>query len=551
MTQNLFLANLGKHAAQTANGAVSNSTTGRLLVDQFAKAGAAKGRNIQEVFADQSAIWGEDALGALRFAFYLRMITRKTKLFGGEQTETVQQGQGNQDEALKRMLWVALYHPETFYKNLWIVPLVGSWKDLWILLTMSDELKKEEFFKTMAEGINDENQKGLVLKYLPRIRSNKKCVSEWAIKTNQLAKEFCNFIGWKAEHYRKFKSTGIAHKFQQLMCGRLYDNIDFNQIPGRALSIMLANGGKWLKNHNLETKYQEWIEKQPVAKFTGFVYELGKQVPSVNNYMTKPLSYIQKMTIDKQFDGLIKLAKSDNDGIKGNVWCCLDTSGSMNACIHGLKDVRCCDIANSLAVYFSTLNEGAFHKSVLAFDNTSKHYKLSGTFTDMMSNLPRVGCGGTNFQGAIDEILRVRRSNLNIPLEDYPKTLLVISDMQFNPTSNSGYWGGYSNRKLSKTEVSTNYEESKRKLLQAFPKEFVDEMKFIWWHVTSQYKDFPSSIDDPGTYMFSGFDGAVVSLLLGGDATVVDEKTGETRQLSMEEMVQKVLTQELLLQLKL
>lgn len=169
----------------------------------------------------------------------------------------------------------------------------------------------------------------------------------------------------------------------------------------------------------------------------------------------------------------------------------------------------------------------------------------------MMSNLPRVGCGGTNFQGAIDEILRVRKSNPNIPLEDYPKTLLVISDMQFNPTSNSGYWGDYSNRKLSKTEVSTNYEESKRKLLQAFPKEFVDEMKFIWWHVTSQYKDFPSSIDDPGTYMFSGFDGAVVSLLLGGDATVVDEKTGETRQLSMEEMVQKALTQELLLQLKL
>lgn len=45
--------------------------------------------------------------------------------------------------------------------------------------------------------------------------------------------------------------------------------------------------------------------------------------------------------------------------------------------------------------------------------------------------------------------------------------------------------------------------------------------------------------------------GLFVSLLLGGDATVVDEKTGETRQLSMEEMVQKALTQELLLQLKL
>lgn len=548
MTKNSFLANLGKHAAHTANGAVSNSTTGSMLVDQFAKAGSSVGRNIQEVFAEQSQIWGENPLDALRFAFYLRMITRKVKMFGGEQTETVQRGQGNKDEALKRMLWVALYHPETFYKNLWIVPLVGSWKDLWVLLTMADELKKEEFFKTMAEGINDESQKGLVLKYLPRIRSNNKCTSEWAKKTNQLAKEFCDFLGWKPEHYRKFKATGVAHKFQQLICSGLYDNIDFNQIPGRALLSMMKNGGEFLIKHSLEEKYKSWIEKQPVAKFTGYVYELGKQCPTLTKRNIKPLSYVQKMTIDKQFDGLIKLAKSDNGGIKGNVWCCLDTSGSMNANIYGLTNVMCCDIANSLAVYFSTLNEGAFHKSVLAFDSTSYHYKLSGTFTDMMSNLPSVGYGGTNFQGAIDEIIRVRNSNPEIPLEDYPKTLLVVSDLQFNPSDSKSF--GYRTQRVSKDEVRTNYEESKRKLLQAFPKEFVDDMKFIWWHVTSAYKDFPSSIDDPGTYMFSGFDGAVISLLLGGDTTVVDEKTGKKRQLSMEEMVQKALTQELLLQLK-
>lgn len=533
MTQNLFLANLGKGAALTANGAISNSTTGRLLVDQFSKAGSSTDRNIQEVFADQSSVWGEDALSALRFAFYLRMITRKVKMFGGEQTDVVQRGQGNKDESLKRMLWVALYHPDTFYKNLWILPLVGSWKDLWTLLTMSDELNKEEFFKTMAEGINDESQRGLILKYLPRIRSNKKCVSEWSKKSNQLAKDFCDFLGWKAEHYRKFKSSGVAHKFQQLICGGLYDKIDFNQIPGKALTLMLKDGGTFLKKHNLYDKYVEWIKNQPVAKFTGFVYELGMQCPTTNGN-AKLLSFVQKMTIDKQFDGLIKLAKSDDGGIKGNVWCCLDTSGSMNTSICGLKDVRCCDIANSLAVYFSTLNEGAFHKSVLGFDNVSKFYQLSGSFTDMMFNLPYVGCGGTNFQGAIDEIIRVRLSNPTIPLTDFPKTLLVISDMQFNRSGSS-----------------SNHEEAKRKLKTAFPKDFVDNMKFVWWHVTSQYKDFPSSISDPGTYMFSGFDGAIISLLLGGDTTVVDDNTGEKRELSMEEMVQKALSQELLLQLKM
>lgn len=546
--KNQFLAELGKHNTFTANGALSNSTTGDFLVDQFGKAGSSVNRDIQTVFAEQSSIWGENPLDALRFAFYLRMITRKVKLFDGEQTSTVQRGQGNKDEALKRMLWVALYHPDTFYKNLWILPLVGSWKDLWTLLTMSDELNKKEFFKTMAEGINDENQKGLVLKYLPRIRSNKKCVSEWSKKSNQLAKDFCDFLGWKAEHYRKFKSSGVAHKFQQLICGGLYDKIDFNQIPGKALTLMLKDGGTFLKKHNLYDKYAEWIKNQPVAKFTGFVYELGMQCPTRNGN-AKQLSFVQKMTIDKQFDGLIKLAKSDDGGIKGNVWCCLDTSGSMNTTISGLKDVRCCDIANSLAVYFSTLNEGAFHKSVLGFDNTSKFYRLSGSFTDMMSNLPNVGCGGTNFQGAIDEIIRVRRTNKNIPLEEYPKTLLVISDMQMNVAN----YSSYSSRNVALTEkqVRTNYEESKKKLSEVFPKDFVDDMKFIWWHVTSQYNDFPSTISDPGTYVFSGFDGAVISLLLGGETSVIDEKTGEKRELSMEEMVQKALSQELLLQLKL
>ena len=39
--------------------------------------------------------------------------------------------------------------------------------------------------------------------------------------------------------------------------------------------------------------------------------------------------------------------------------------------------------------------------------------------------------GSTNFQSVVDEIVRIRKSNPNIPLEDYPSTLLVVSDMQF------------------------------------------------------------------------------------------------------------------------
>ena len=134
MATNSFLSSVTKCNTRTENGALSNSSTGDRLVDQFGKAGAYRGRSFEEVFADQSALWGENPLNALKLPFYLRMVTRKAKTYDGKSTETVQKGQGNKDESFKRLLWIASYHPDSFYKNLWLLPIVGSWKDLWYLL---------------------------------------------------------------------------------------------------------------------------------------------------------------------------------------------------------------------------------------------------------------------------------------------------------------------------------------------------------------------------------------------------------------------------------
>ena len=528
---NSFLKAANEGSAYTKNGALSYSTSGSMLVDQYGKAGTYLGRKLSDVFADQSAIWGENELFALRFPFYLRMVSRKVKDYNSSSTEKVQKGQGLKDESFKRMLWIAKYHPEHFYKNLWVLPLVGSWKDLWVLLSMDDTLDKKEFFKVIQMGIESESQIDLVKKYLPRNRSSKKAITEWSKKTNMLAKEFCKYAGWNAKMYRIFKSTGVAHKFQQIISDKRYDEINWNAIPGKAL-FKLVNSSKgkesFLKRHNLEENYLEWIKKQPVAKFTGYVYELGHKIDKV----IYNLSLVDKLTIDRQFDGLIELAKKDEGcGIKGNVWCALDTSGSMTGRINYNSDITAYDVCISLGIYFSTLNEGAFHKNVIMFDSVSNIKELKGTFSDMWMQIKKsnTAWGSTNFQSVIDEIVRVRLNNKDIPLEDYPQTLLVVSDMQFNPCGKD-----------------TNYEASKKKLLMAFPKEFVDNFKFIWWNVNGSYgNDMPSTLDDGGTYFFSGFDGSIISLLLGGD-NYVDPKTGEKKQPNMEEMLQMSLTQEVL-----
>ena len=81
-------------------------------------------------------------------------------------------------------------------------------------------------------------------------------------------------------------------------------------------------------------------------------------------------------------------------------------------------------------------------------------------------------------------------------------------------------------------------------LLEVFPQEFVDSMKFVWWNCISRVENFPATIDDGGCYFLSGFDGSIIQLLLGGEQK--DEITGEKKTPTMEELIETALNQEVL-----
>jgi hypothetical protein len=69
-------------------------------------------------------------------------------------------------------------------------------------------------------------------------------------------------------------------------------------------------------------------------------------------------------------------------------------------------------------------------------------------------------------------------------------------------------------------------------------------MKFIWWQVTGRTSDVPATLDDNGCYFFSGFDGSIVSLLLGGE--IAEKEAITKKQPTMEEMINVALGQEIL-----
>ena len=539
-----------KATTLTENGAVTNVTTGSLIVDQFGKAGNYRGRSIAEVFTDQGNIWTENPEAALRFPFYLRMVTRKVKVNGENVTDNVQNGQGARDESFKRFLWIAKQHPEVFYNNCWAIPVVGSWKDVWTLMIYdiqnnTEAINREAMYELIAQGLLSDTHIDLVKKYMPRIESEKKCKTPERKLKNQLAKEFAHYMNMSYKEYNKTKSSGNAHDFQKLICSRQFDKLNWNHIPGRALNLLVTS--KFLGNHKLKDAYTQWIMSKPVAKYTGYVFELAKKLRDAGVYRgwaMKPLPIEVKHTIDAQFMGLVEKARK-NGSITENVWCALDTSGSMNSRVQGLKDITCSDIANSLAIFFAELNTGAFHNKIIMFDSTSYPYDLQGdSFCDKIMHLPGVPSGGTNFQSIVEEIVKIRQAHPEIPLEDYPKTILVVSDMQFNPAG--GYWA-----RSNRTEP-TNYEYSVKTLKEVFPAEFVDNMKFIWWDVAARYGNthYEATAQTSGAYFFSGFDGSIISMLLNEDA-VMDAETGEKRQPTAEELVMKALSQEILNYIKL
>jgi len=526
---NQFLKAVAKEDVFTENGAVSNSTTGSKLLDDYGIAGTYRGRSFDDVSISMVQIWDEDPLKALQLTFYLRNISRVVKMYGNP-TEKVQAGQGAKDEFRKRMVWLLYNHPETFYANSPIIPLVGSYKDLWEIMaldySMENKMDRKLIYGEMVHDLADDSTRELFLKYLPIGKAVSKLTTDRSKVMNKLAAEFRDYNNLSAREIRKLKSSGSGHVWQQLISIGKFKDIAWKTIPSRALLSLVK--GKFLNNHELTDSYQAWLDTKPFVPFVGYPHELAHTFYKEQH----KLSNAAKSTINKQFDGLLEVGRKSG-GIKGNVWCALDVSPSMTwpeSRIDG-TDIYALEVCLALGIYFSSLNEGTFKDHIVAFSVNSTIHKLVGTFTEKWQQCIRINAGGsTNFQSVIDAIVRVRTSRPEIPLEDFPETILVVSDMAFNPSG---------------VGRETNYQTAMNKLAAVG----LPNVKIIWWNVAARTKDFPATMDDPGTYILSGFDGTIITSILG-ETDKVNTK-GEKIPPTMLEAMNNSLSQEIFTYLKL
>jgi hypothetical protein len=492
-------------SAYTWNGALSYSTTGfdkyGACLDYWCKAGTYTDRTQVEVGADMARIFADDERVATAIVFGLRLITRLPNV---ERIEDLQTGYGRKDEFYKAAIWLHERKPNLVYKNLHLIPVFGCWKDL-VTVPLIGVLDREKVYALVKDNLGDQ----LLRKYLPQIRSPKQIRSERDRMRVEWAKGLCRYLGIPFIDYRRLKAEGAAHIWQKQMGRRQFSEISFNGIPGKAMLLHTSQKGRdkltVFERHGQIERLKNWVLQQTQNKFTGYPYELTRAA----SFRRKP-SIVQCLVYNRQFETLLELMKSHQ---VGNVLFAIDTSGSMTAQV--MPGVSAYDICLSMGLVFSSLNLGYFRDVVVAFNDVSSLIRLSGEFVDRLHQIEKMttAWGSTNFQSVIDLLVRVRKENPDIPVEEYPETLLVISDMQFNPV-------GVNSR--------TNYEAAMRKLRRVG----LQDMRVIWWFVNGAGTDFPSQMDDQGIYMIGGFDPvnlrALMGLSAGKKEFVASEKTEQT-----------------------
>lgn len=527
---NTFLKQGYKQSAKTksfGNGAVKFITTGNDFVDQFGKVSQYKTqRPFQEISKDTQLLWSQNKFMALCFIFYIRIITRKVTLSDGKCTKTTQRGQGLKHEGIFRMMWVALNDPEVFWKNIPLFISIGSWKDIIAMLSYDLQyngwknrvLDWDSFGKLILAGLENSNTTNLVKKYLPQIKANKQCKTLEAQADNIIAKWLCSLLFGAKENqygfykqYRKMKVSGTAHKWQQLISRGQHNLIDFNTVHGRALAQLVS--GKYLKNQHLEEVYEKWIMNKPVAKYTGYVYELLS--PVKNGYDNVNLKRYQKETINKQFYGLIETAKQGMLPNDSGLMVVVDTSSSMTSNVPGTK-MSSYDVAKSMALYFSYLLKGVFSKSWMEFNDSAVLKKWAGDNpVDNLQNDNSEAYGSTNFQSVTK--LFVSLFKKGVPISDFPKGILCLSDGCFNHAGEN---------KTNRENMLKVFEK------EGFPKDYINNFKIILWDIPNSYYGTPQTTfeefaDAPNLFHISGLDGSAVAFITGVEAQKYEPKTSE------------------------
>lgn len=457
---NSFIKAMGSNGmTYTENGAITHSRTGSYISDIFFHLAAMRDEKSEQRITDMwDKAFKEDPQTALRILFYVR---------------DVRGGQGER-RVFRIITKHMLNNKDTLNwlcNNVKLIPEYGRWDDL-IYLTYEGRNTEFEYYGLKVIGhqfLEDyqfigTNNVSLLGKWMPSENASSK-------NTKILAKYLMNALNYSPKVYRKLLTSIRNHLkiVETNLTKKDYESIDYSTVPSKA-----------------SLKYRKAFTRNDRERYTNYLIKVNKGETKINASTLYPYEIVNKFTSSyekpsqEEINTLNTLWSNLPDYVDNlNGIVVADTSGSMTG--------RPMDVSVSLAMYIAERNKNeAFKDYFISFSTRPKFHKITGnTLSERCKSVQLGYVANTDIQ-AVFELLLNRANEYKVPIEDMPKFILIISDMEFDD--------------CTKNSSLTNFEYIRHKYYEAnYPMPTL-----VFWNVNSRHNHTPVIINDIGVVLVSG-----------------------------------------------
>ena len=456
---NTFVSAVQNQESRTTNGMRARKSTANACVDLFFKIGASRGKDITKDFV---AAYVENKEVALRIAQWVR---------------DVRGGAGEREIFRQILAYLDKHDQDAAAKLLMKVPEIGRWDDVFVV--KSDKLKAQAY-TMLGDALRARN--GLAAKWTPR--------------KGEVAVEIRNFFGMSPKFYRK-SLVELSKTVEQEMCAKEWDSINFSHVP----SLAHARYKKaFFRNTPEYAKYVAELTKDPKDRSVNVKINAGAVYPydvlkGVIGSYGKNYNATELGALQAQWDAM------ENFIGDANVLPLVDVSGSMSCRAGGSGSqsaTTCMDVAISLGLYCADKNTGKFKDTFLTFSSSPELLHLKGNIVQKVQQMASSNWGmSTDLVKAMDKILKTAKDG-NVPQEEMPDVLMIMSDMQFNQCA--------------------RFDDSAMRMIK---RKFEDAgyavPQIVFWNLNA-HDNVPVKHDASGVALISGFSPQIMVSVLGGDA---------------------------------
>lgn len=441
---------------RTENDGLQYGSTNSALLDLFATIGGMREKSEEGVVKAFKKAKDEDALLAMKMLFYARNI----------------RGGLGERRTFRVILKSIADNEDLIRKNISLIPEFGRWDDLFVLFGTPSENCMLEFVKKQFESdlVNYESgnksEISLLGKWLKSENSSSK-------EGNRMGTKFRKAFGLTSKEYRKALSLLRAHLrvVEKDMSANNWSEIEYEGVP----SYAMKNYHQAFYRHDLD-RFSEYISdvksgKQTIKSSTLFPYDLVKEY--VPNFYRRDVIF-KNPVVEAQWKALPNYVEGNK-----NIMVMADTSSSM---YNGISIYA----SLGLAIYFAERNHGSFHNLMMIFAGIPILVELidNASLYEKIKSIPTINEMNTDIGKAFRKILEIGVTG-NIPPEDMPEALIIISDMEFDPSN-----------MLKKTAYETAKSE--------FAHYGYSLPKTIFWNASQRSTGYQAKKDDTNVIMVSG-----------------------------------------------